>query len=114
MHRVASPVVFHKGGFRAIHQGEGVFGWLVPLDGIDAVGAIVVAGDDDAADELFGALVLEVLLALLVQQVPGRQQGPKVTFFPFSVSTERPHTLFWPFLVKQKGQRKGKIISVYK
>lgn len=43
------PVIIHKGGFGAIHQSEGIFGGLVPLDGIDPVGAVVVAGDDDAA-----------------------------------------------------------------
>lgn len=71
--RAASPVVFHKGGLCAIHQSEGVFGGVVPINGINAVGAVVVAGDDDAANELFGAFILEVLFALSVQCVPGRQ-----------------------------------------
>ena len=84
MDRAVSPVVLHKGGFCAIHQRECVFWWLVPLDGIDAVSAVVVAGDDNAANEFFGAFVLEVLFALLVQHVPGRQQEPKVNFL-FSV-----------------------------
>lgn len=84
MYKAVSPVVLHKGGFGAIHQGEDVFGWLVPLNGVNAVGAVVVAGDDDAADEFFGAFILEVLLALLVQRVPDRKRGSKVIVFPFS------------------------------
>lgn len=67
------PVIIHKGGFGAIHQSEGIFGGLVPLDGIDPVGAVVVAGDDDAAKEFFSAFVLEVFLAPFVQHVPDKQ-----------------------------------------
>ena len=80
MKRAVSPVVFHKRGFCAIHQSECVFRRLAPLNAINAVGAVVVAGDDDAADQFFGAFVLEVLLALLVQNVPGRKQGAQVSF----------------------------------
>lgn len=67
------PVIIHKGGFSAIHQSEGIFGGLVPLDGIDPVGAVVVAGDDDAAKEFFSAFILEVFLAPFVQHVPDKQ-----------------------------------------
>lgn len=77
MERAVSPVVFHKGGFCAIHQWEGVFRGLVPFNGINAVGAVVVAGDDDAADQFFGAFILEVLLALLVQHVPVDSRGQR-------------------------------------
>lgn len=73
------PVVLHKGGFCAIHQSEGVFGGFLPLNGINSVGAVVVAGDDDAAKEFFSAFILEVFFALLVQYVPGKQQGSKVS-----------------------------------
>lgn len=77
---IVPPVVIHKGGFCAIHQSEGVFGGFVPLNRINSVGAVVVAGDDDAAEEFFSAFILEVFLALLVQYVPGKQQGSKASF----------------------------------
>lgn len=70
-----SPVILHKGGLCAIHQSEGVFGRFIPLDGINSVGAVVVASDDNAAKEFFGAFILEVFLALLVQCVPGKQRS---------------------------------------
>lgn len=89
MCRTVSPVIFHKSGFCPIHQGEVVFRRLVPLNSINAVGMVVVAGDDDTANQLFGTLILEVLLALLVQCVPGRQQGAQVVGFPFSGLTEQ-------------------------
>lgn len=91
-----SPVVIHKGGFCAIHQSEGVFGGLVPLNGINSVGAVVVAGDDDAAKEFFGAFALEVSLALLVQHVPGKQWGSKVSIL--SSRTRLPALQFMNYL----------------
>lgn len=75
-----TPVVVHKGGCWAIHQGEAVFRGFIPLDTINAVGAVVVAGDDDAANEFLGAFILEILFALLIQHVPSRQQGSDVSF----------------------------------
>lgn len=77
---IVPPVVINKGCFCAIHQSEGVFGGFVPLNSINSVGAIVVAGDDDAAEEFFSAFIFEVFLALLVQYVPGKEQGSKVSF----------------------------------
>lgn len=71
----ASPVISCKRGAGAVHQSERVFGRLVPLDAIDAVGAVVVAGDDDGANELLGALVLEALFVPLVRQVPDTQHS---------------------------------------
>ena len=53
------PVVIYEAGLGAISHGEGVLGRLAPLDVIDAVRAVVVTGDDDAADQLLGALVLK-------------------------------------------------------
>lgn len=73
---MASPVIFHKGGFGAVHQAEGVTGGLVPLNAIYAVSSVVVAGDDNVAAELFGAFVVEVLLAFLEKQVPGGKKTP--------------------------------------
>lgn len=72
-----SPVVIHKGGFCSIHQSESVLRGLVPLDGINSVGAVVVAGDDNTPKQFFGTFILEVLLALLVQHVPGKLWGVK-------------------------------------
>lgn len=68
------PVIIHKGGFGAVHQREGVVGGLVPLNAIYAVSPVVIAGDDNAADELFGAFVVEVLLAFLEKQIPGENK----------------------------------------
>lgn len=115
MKRVVSPVVFHKGGFRAIHQSEGVFWWFVPLNGINAVGAVVVAGDDDAANQFFCAFILEILLALLVQSVPGRQQ-PKVIVFPFlSLNRKgKARTKWFLFMEKKKIYRCNKPVVLVK
>jgi hypothetical protein len=43
----------------------------------DAVGVVVQAGDDNAADQLFGALIPEALPAFLVDHFPGMQRGQK-------------------------------------
>lgn len=43
----------------------------------DAVGVVVLAGDDNAADQLFGALIPEALPAFLVDHFLGMQRGQK-------------------------------------
>lgn len=68
---MALPVIIHKGGFGSVHQREGVIGGLVPLNVIYAVRSVVIAGDDNVANELFGAFIVEILPAFLVKQVPG-------------------------------------------
>lgn len=68
------PVVVQKGGFSTIHQSDSVFWRLIPLNCINAVCAVVVTGDDNSANKFFGAFILKVFLALLVQRVPKGQQ----------------------------------------
>lgn len=67
---VALLVIIHKGGFGAVHQREGVVGGLVPFNIIYAVSPVVIAGDDNVADKLFGTFIVEVLLAFLEKHVP--------------------------------------------
>lgn len=86
---MALPVIFHKGGRGAVHQWEGVAGGLVPLYAIYAVSAVVVAGDDDVADELFGTFIVKVLLTFLEKQVPRKKEKKKRT----KINT-------WPLLTK--------------
>lgn len=74
---VALLVIIHKGGFGAVHQREGVIGGLVPFDIIYAVSAVVIAGDDNVADKLFGTFIVEVLLAFLEKHVPGEKHQNK-------------------------------------
>lgn len=76
---MALPVIIHKGGCGAVHQREGVIGGLVPLNAIYAVSPVVIAGDDNVADELFGAFIVEVLLAFLEKQVPGENKHKNKT-----------------------------------
>lgn len=66
-----SPVVVQKSGLGSILKSEGVSWGHGPLDVINAIGAVVVPSDDNAANKLFGALLLETLSALLVDGMPG-------------------------------------------
>lgn len=69
------PVVFQKRDLLAVRHGEAIFWSLIPVHIIDPVGAIVVSGDDDAANQKLTALFLEVLLVLLIHGVPlGRKE----------------------------------------
>lgn len=68
------PVVVHKRDLLAACQGESVPRGLVPVDVIHVVGAVVVAGDDHAAHQLLGALVLEAVGVLLVDAVPATRR----------------------------------------
>lgn len=74
---VALLVIIHKGGFGAVHQREGVVGGLVPFNIIYAVSPVVIAGDDNVADKLFGTFIVEVLLAFLEKHVPGEKHKNK-------------------------------------
>lgn len=76
---VALLVIIHKGGFGAVHQGEGVIGGLVPLNVIYAVSPVVIASDDNVADKLFGTFIVEVLLAFLEKHVPGENNTKQNT-----------------------------------
>lgn len=69
----AVPVIVYEGDVGAIGECEDVLRRLVPLDVIDAVRVVVVAGDDDAPDQLLCTLVLEVLRAVLKDHLPEGQ-----------------------------------------
>lgn len=64
------PVVFQECDFLPVRHDKAVFRGLVPVHIIDSVGTIVVARDDNAANQKLAALVLEVLLVLLVDSMP--------------------------------------------
>lgn len=87
-------VIIHKGGFGAVHQGEGVVRGLVPFNTIYAVGAVVVASDDNVADKLFGTFIVEVLLAFVEKHVPGEKHKNKTRQASFFLTYLKRTTYF--------------------
>lgn len=68
--RASLPVVLQECDLLPIRHHKAVFGGLVPVHIVDTVGAVIVAGDDNTANQELAALVLEVLLVLLVDSMP--------------------------------------------
>lgn len=64
------PVIVCEGDLFPISHGEAILRSLVPVNVINTVGVVIVTGNDNIANELLGAFVLEVLSALLVDGMP--------------------------------------------
>lgn len=75
--QVLLPVIVYESNLLPIGRGETVLWSLAPLNVINAVRAIVIAGNDNVAKQLLGTLILEVLSGLLVDCLPSWRRGDK-------------------------------------